>query len=201
MTQINENPGIILSKIKTQLKKGVKNRHHGFHTPVFSNICENNSISSRIVVLRKFDPYRNMLNFHTDFRSKKILNITKKPETFFVFYDHKDKIQLRINTYSTIHYKNNTTRNAWKKTNLSSRKCYLAKKAPSSYSNFPDDSIPSHLVGIDPKKKESEEGYTNFVLVENEIKNVDWLQLSSLGHRRLIIFLDKKNIEYQWIIP
>ena len=201
MSLSNENPDKILSNIKLQLFNAVKDRHHGFHTPIFSNIALNEHISSRVVVLRNYDSYKAILNFHTDIRSKKILEIKNNPKTFFVFYDVKDKVQLRINTMSIINHENNIANEAWNRTQLSSRKCYLAEKAPSSNSDFPDDSIPSHLIGINPNKEESEKGYKNFVVVENKIKNIEWLYLSSSGHRRLLINLNEKKIQYQWLIP
>mgnify|MGYP004057561975 CR=1 FL=1 len=55
MPQINKSPERILSNIIGHLNRGTKDRSHGFHTPVFSNISANNIIDSRIVVLRKFD--------------------------------------------------------------------------------------------------------------------------------------------------
>ena len=47
-----ENPENIYYNIKFSLEKGVKVRHHGFHTPIFSNLNLDNKISSRVVVLR-----------------------------------------------------------------------------------------------------------------------------------------------------
>ena len=47
--------------------EGAKDRKHDFHTPVFSNINNQNSIESRVVVLRDFDVENMILNFHTDF--------------------------------------------------------------------------------------------------------------------------------------
>lgn len=201
MTLANENPNNIFSLIQIKLSKAVKNRFHGFHIPVFSNLTHNNSVNSRVVVLRNFDPKKLIINFHTDFRSKKINEIIKNPNTFFLFYDYKDKMQLRINTKSFINHKNNITKKSWDMTKLSSRKCYLAKQSPGSKSNFPDDGIPKHLIGINPHEKESQAGYENFVVIENKIKNIEWLYLSSSGHRRLFIDFNNNKIKHQWLIP
>ena len=183
------------------LKKGVKDRKHGFHCPTFSNISKNKNINSRVVVLRKFDSINLRLNFHTDYRSKKVDEISINPKTFFVFYDSKDRTQVKINTMSKINYKNEITKKSWNLTNLSSRKCYLAVQAPSSKTDFSEDSLPNHLKGIDPNKKESEEGYKNFVVVENKIQKIEWLYLSSSGHRRLLINFEKNINKFQWLIP
>ena len=50
-----ENTNEIFEDIKRNLSRGVKDRKHDFHTPVFSNINKQNSIESRVVVLRDFD--------------------------------------------------------------------------------------------------------------------------------------------------
>ncbi len=201
MAQSNKNPDEILINIKEHLKNAVKDRHHGFHAPVFSNIDKKNEITSRIVVLRNFDPHEYILRFHTDIRSKKIENIANKTLTYFVFYDYKIKVQLRIKTNSLIHYNDNIALTAWNKTKLSSRKCYLSKKAPSSNTNLPEDGIADSLTGIDPDKEESELGFKNFAVISNKIKSIDWLYLSSLGHKRLRIEINEKKTKYQWLIP
>jgi len=72
-------------------------------------------------------------------------------------------------------------------TKLSSRKYYLSKKSPGSKTNLPKDGLSSHLTKIDPNKEESEVGYNNFVVINDEIKSIDWLYLSSWGRRRLKI--------------
>ena len=74
MDQIIEDPDKIFDNIKNQLLQGVKNRHHGFHTPVFSNTNYREKINSRIVVLRKFDLTTMKIYFHSDIRSKKLKN-------------------------------------------------------------------------------------------------------------------------------
>tara|TARA_B100000700_G_scaffold323604_1_gene427731 strand:+ start:610 stop:1215 length:606 start_codon:yes stop_codon:yes gene_type:complete len=201
MAIFDENPNLIFDNIKNLLVKGVKERNHPFHTPIFSNIDKNDNSNARIVVLRKFDDKSLILNFHTDYRSPKILELKKNNKSFFVFYDYKIKIQLRINTISYIQNQNDITQKAWKETRLFSRKCYLTEKFPSSKTSFPEDGIPDHLKGVDPTKDESEKGYNNFTVIENKIKNIDWLYLASSGHRRLNINIENKIIKFNWLIP
>ena len=75
MSFLNENPKSIFENIKQLLYLGTKDRHHSFHTPVFSNINQKNNPISRIVVLRHFDEEDLILNFHTDFRSPKVADL------------------------------------------------------------------------------------------------------------------------------
>jgi len=92
-TSSKENTYEIFEDIKKNLNRAVKDRSHGYHTPIFSNIDKENLIDSRIVVLRKFDPKKMVINFHTDFRSPKVHNLKKNNKSLFVFYDQKLKIQ------------------------------------------------------------------------------------------------------------
>ena len=202
MNQLIDNPDKILHNINIELSKGVNDRNHGFHTPVFSNINLNGQVESRIIVLRLFDFNKMKINFHSDIRSKKINEIKSNFETNLLFYDYKIKLQLRIKTLSMIHYNDQITKMAWSKTKPSSRKCYLSEKSPSSFSSILTDSLPKHLKGIDPSIEESEKGYKNFAVISNQIKTIDWLYLSAMGHKRLLITINnnKQNI-YRWLIP
>ena len=195
-----ENTNEIFEDIKRNLTRGVKDRKHTFHTPVFCNVDNENSIESRVVVLRQFDSPNMVLNFHTDFRSPKILGLQQNNNSLLVFYDHKLKIQLRIKTTSTINNQNKVTQEMWEQTKLFSRKCYLTEKAPSSSTNLPEDGIDESLGGREPTLEESERGYKNFTVVQNQIQQIDWLYLAASGHRRLKIILEKQIPSFQWII-
>ena len=200
-TSSKENTDEIYKDIKRNLARGVKDRKHNFHTPVFCNLNNDGEIESRVVVLRKFDPLKMLLNFHTDFRSPKANNLQSKKSSLFVFYDHRLKIQMRIKTTSTLNNQNNIAKEMWDKTRLLSRKCYLTEKDPSSSTSFPEDGIPEHLVGKEPNFEESEKGFKNFTVVENKINEIDWLYLEISGHRRLNIIFKNERPEFQWIIP
>ena len=196
-----ENTNEIFDDIKRNITRGVKDRKHTFHTPVFSNINNENSIESRVVVLRQFDSQNMVLNFHTDVRSPKVTSLKKNNNSLFVFYDHKLKIQLRIKTISIINNQNTIAEEIWEKTKLFSRKCYLTKKAPSSVTSLPEDGIDESLKGKEPTLEESKKGYKNFTVVQNEIQQIDWLYLSASGHRRLKVILKDKIPSFEWIIP
>ena len=200
MDQFDKNPKEILNNIKQLLSIGAQDRKHAFHTPIFSNNSDNNSINSRVVVLRKFNEENFTLSFNTDYRSPKIIDLKKNNLSNFVFYDSKIKVQLRIKTITTVHHNNDVTKEAWEQTRLFSRKCYLTQKAPSSITAIPEDGISKHLKGIDPLLTESEQGYKNFTVIKNLIQEIDWLYLASSGHRRLKISLKNKT-KFDWLIP
>ncbi len=196
-----ENTNEIFEDIKKNLTRGVKDRKHSFHTPVFSNLDDQKAIQSRVVVLREFDSHNMILNFHTDFRSPKISGLTKNNNSLFVFYDQKLKVQLRIKTTSSINNQNIITEKMWEKTKLVSRKCYLTQIPPSSVTSLPEDGIDVSLKGKEPSLEESEKGYKNFTVVQNKIHQIDWLYLAANGHRRLKIILKDSISSFNWIIP
>ena len=196
-----ENTNEIFEDIKKNLIRGVKDRKHTFHTPVFCNIDDQKDIESRVVVLREFDSPNMVLNFHTDFRSPKIASLMKNNNSLFVFYDQKLKVQLRIKTISSINNQNIVTKKMWERTKLVSRKCYLTQKPPSSITSLPEDGIDGNLKGKEPTLEESEKGYKNFTVVQNKIHQIDWLHLAASGHRRLKIILKDSTPSFNWIIP
>ena len=196
-----ENTNEIFQDIKRNLSRGVKDRKHTFHTPVFCNVNDDGVIESRVVVLRQFDPLKLVLNFHTDFRSPKVTNLKKNNNSLFVFYDHRLKIQMRIKTTSILNNQNKIAKEKWDKTRLLSRKCYLTEKDPSSFTSSPEDGIPEHLTGKEPDFEESEKGFKNFTVVENKVNEIDWLYLKISGHRRLKLIFKNEKPEYRWLIP
>jgi 3-hydroxyisobutyrate dehydrogenase len=196
-----ENTNEIFENIKKNLMRAVKDRKHTFHTPVFCNIDDQNSIESRVVVLREFDSQNMILNFHTDFRSPKISSLQKNNNSLFVFYDQKLKIQLRIKTISSINNQNTIAEEMWEGIQLISRKCYLTEKTPSSVTTLPEDGINESLKGREPTLEESEKGYKNFTVIQNQIQQIDWLYLAASGHRRLKIILKVRIPSFHWIIP
>ena len=200
-TSSKENTHEIFEEIKTNLTRGVKDRKHAFHNPVFCNVDQDGGVDSRVVVLRKFDPINMILNFHTDYRSPKVSNLKQNNKSMLVFYDHKLKIQMRIKTTSIINYQNEIAKEMWDKTKLLSRKCYLTSKDPSSLTTLPEDGIPEHLIGKEPEFEESEKGYKNFTVIENKINEIDWLYLEISGHRRLNLFFENNKPQFHWLIP
>jgi len=200
-TSSKENTHEIFEDIKSNLTRGVKDRKHAFHNPVFCNVDQDGRVDSRVVVLRNFDPINMILNFHTDYRSPKVSNLKENNKSMFVFYDHKLKIQMRIKTTSVINYQNEIAKEMWDKTKLLSRKCYLTSKDPSSLTSLPEDGIPEHLIGKEPEFEESKKGYKNFTVIENKINEIDWLYLEISGHRRLNLLFQNNKPQFQWLIP
>lgn len=189
-----------LESIFKKISQGVKDRKNDFHTMHFSNF-QDTKVSSRCVILRNFDSQNKLLFFNTDIRSPKISSIQKYPETHCLFYSFLDKVQLRISTYSSVHYDDDLTRTEWEKTSTSSRKCYMTRNSPSEILDKCDDGIPKNLKGKIPSLEESESGKQNFAVVRNEILAIDWLLLSSTGHQRAMYEFFGSHVTKKWLAP
>ena len=188
----------IQKKLWSMLDDAIINRSSPFRIPVF--ICANlNDMDGRIVVLRKSDKNNNILQFHTDLRSPKINILKKNKNASLVFYDKKEKIQLRVKVFCEINNKNSVAQESWKKTQHISRRCYLTDSAPGSISENPTSGMISKLEDFDYTMEQSEKGYENFTVIKCNIKSIEWLYLAAKGHRRAIF--DFENNKNNWLVP
>ena len=103
-----ENLDEIQNKYWSMLDDAVTNRASPFRIPVF--MCSHqNEIDGRIVVLRKSDRGKNLLQFHTDLRSPKVDILKKNNKASLLFYDKEEKIQLRVKVDCKINNQNSIT--------------------------------------------------------------------------------------------
>ena len=100
-----------------------------------------------------------------------------------------------------INYKNEITKESWKKTAHMSRQCYLGNKAPGSNSLNPASGLTSAIDNLKYTIEESEIGYENFCVIDTHIKSIEWLYLASKGHRRAYFYFNKNQLEKKWLIP
>ena len=179
---------------------GIQDRNSTLHLPVF--ICGKDEIfDGRTVVLRGVEKKNEIIWFHTDIRSKKIKTLKANPNGSFLFYDKKEKIQLRISGKTKINYQNDISKKSWEKTIHMSRQCYLGEKVPGTKTPTPTSGLTDDVDNFKYSMEESETGYTNFCVIQLFIKSIDWLYLAAKGHRRAIFEFKNDSIEKKWIIP
>ena len=188
----------IKKKIWSMLDDAVTNRGSQFRIPVF--ICGNQSdIDGRIVVLRKSDQSKNLLQFHSDIRSDKIPKLKNNKKASMLFYDKEEKIQVRLKVECTINHDNEITKESWSKTGHISRKCYLVDNGPGTESPTPTSGLKPELDNFEFTMEQSEEGYKNFTVIQCKIKSIEWLYLAAKGHRRARF--DLINNKENWLVP
>jgi len=188
----------IKKKIWSMLDDAVTNRGSQFRIPVF--ICGDQSdIDGRIVVLRKSDQSKNLLQFHSDIRSDKIPKLKNNKKASMLFYDKEEKIQVRLKVECTINHDNEITKESWSKTGHISRKCYLVDNGPGTESPSPTSGLKPELDNFEFTMEQSEEGYKNFTVIQCKIKSIEWLYLAAKGHRRARF--DLINNKENWLVP
>ncbi len=181
-----------------RLVSGAVKSRTPFHTPSIATLHQG-EVSLRTVVLRKTLATERELRFHTDVRSPKWQELSQNPSISALFYDAIDRIQLRVKGKAVLHHTNEITAEAWQKTSLSSRKCYLTRFSPSSFSEESTSGLTDDIEHENFTLAESESGYSNFGIVSIHVQSIDWLWLNHAGHRRAN-FDYKKGVN-SWMIP
>ena len=188
----------IKKKIWSMLENAVTDRSSPFRIPVF--ICGDQSdLDGRIVVLRKADNKKNLVQFHSDIRSDKIEKLKKNSKAAMLFYDKEEKIQVRLKIECIVNHNNNVTKESWSKTQHISRKCYLVDNGPGTESDNPTSGLKPELDNFEFTMEQSEEGYKNFTVIQCKIKSIEWLYLAAKGHRRARF--DLENNKENWLGP
>ena len=182
------------------LNEGATKGKSAFHTFVLGTQGQYN-IEMRTLVLRKLDKNSHSLFTHTDSRSPKVLQLSENGNCSLLFYDSIRRIQLRLEARALLHRENGISERIWNQTNLSARKSYLSMRPPGVRLSKPEDGLPVHLNGKDPHPEESENGKSNFLVLEFQIKSIDWLFLNAQGHRRARFEYSESGFEATWLNP
>lgn len=157
------------------LARGVADRRSGFHTPCLASVGLDGAPSLRTVVLRRFDPVARLLSVHTDVRSAKYREIVADPRVGLHFYDPGQKIQLRINGLATLHADTVIADQAWAASREVSTACYAVEPGPGTV-------VAQPVMAPLP----SASGRRNFAVIQVPIMRLEFLWLSSEGHRRAL---------------
>ena len=181
-----------------RLVSGAVKSRTPFHTPSIATLHQG-EVNLRTVVLRKTLATERELRFHTDIRSPKWQELSQNPSISALFYDAVDRIQLRVKGKAVLHHTNEITAEAWQKTSLSSRKCYLTRFSPSSYTDVSTSGLTDDIEHENFTLAESESGYSNFGIVSIQVQSIDWLWLNHAGHRRA--YFDYEKGVNSWMIP
>ena len=188
----------IKTKIWSMLDNAIKDRSSQFRIPVF--ICgSQDDFDGRIVVLRKSDQSNNLIQYHSDIRSNKIVKLKNNKNASMLFYDKDEKIQVRLKVDCTVNHDNEITKESWLKTGHMSRKCYLVDNGPGTESPSPTSGLKPELDNFEFTMEQSEAGYKNFTVIQCKIKSIEWLYLAAKGHRRAKF--DLENNKDIWLIP
>jgi len=194
MESLRNDPVEIYNQIWSFLEDGVKDRNSPFHTPTLITSEDNNFPSARTLVLRGVDRESETLRFHTDKRSKKIEQINSNPNSVIHVYSQNEKLQLRFKSNLTLHTDGLLVDDAWENSYGMSKICYQVSDTPGTVIKNQD--------GYEYAPKENHDGKDNFIVILAKIIEIEWLYLSSEGHRRVKFTHNKNNqLEVSWLVP
>lgn len=182
----------------TRLVNGSVKSRDPFHTPCVATLS-NMEVSVRTVVLRKVSPLEKTIRFHTDIRSNKWKELTLNNSISLLFYDAPSRIQLRLKGKAILCFNDEITKEAWEKTPLSSRRCYLTNAKPASFSDIPTSGLSESIEQEKISLEDSEIGQQHFGIVSVQVESIDWLWLHHAGHRRA--FFDYVQQSNYWMVP
>jgi pyridoxamine 5'-phosphate oxidase len=172
------------SDLWNELGRGVVDRRHGFHVPTLSTIGLDGAPCARAVVLRRIDAGRGEIQCHTDVRSGKAAEIAREPRVAWHFYDESRKLQLRVSATAELLAHGAVADDAWACSAVTSRRCYLAPRAPGAVCDAPSPNLPEGVRDRRPTDEETLPGRANFAVVLTRATAIDWLSLASEGHQR-----------------
>lgn len=172
------------SDLWNELGRGVVDRRHGFHVPTLSTIGLDGAPCARAVVLRRIDAERGEIQCHTDVRSGKAAEIARDARVAWHFYDESRKLQLRVSARAEMLAYGAVADDAWARSAVTSRRCYLAPRAPGAVCDAPSPNLPEGVRDRRPTEEETQPGRANFAVLLTRATAIDWLSLASEGHQR-----------------
>lgn len=187
MKELLISPSEIRQQIWKELSRATQDRHHAWRTPVLSTANAEGLVNARTVVLRRVEVDTKCLQIYTDTRSCKVAELQSQSNAVFVFWSARLHWQLRIRVLTTILTEGVEVERLWEGVKQSaSAGDYLTDAAPGT-PMLPND----HVISLDKEK------IPHFALINAQVVEIDWLELSSSGHRRARITAD----DWEWLIP
>ena len=198
--QIPSSLSTILDTIWQMLSKGALQKHNPLHTATIGSIA-NQIPQLRTVVLRKTDIVGSTLYFYTDFRSKKVEQLTDNNTLSWLFYHPEKNIQIRAIGKIIIHHQNDFALEQWQFLPTYGRKTYGTTKPPSTPLLYSTDDLPPVWKSPTITLADTEYAYTNFAVIACEIHHLEWLYLQRSGHQRAQFDYGNDAWKGRWIVP
>lgn len=184
-------PADILADLWKRLQHARSDPAHPFHLPAVASVNEIEGVTVRTVVLRKVDPDARSIVFHTDRRSDKFADLLQDPTIACLFYDPRERLQLRIHARATLHTQDAIAHEQWVAASESTRSIYRTPLAPGSVVEKLQTSRPAP-VG---------DGRDNFAVIVGHVEAIDWLYLHPDAHRRARFSWQEGTMTHQWLAP
>lgn len=163
----------------------------GFRYVTLATVDESGQPQARMVVLRRVDLSRRLLEFHTDIRSPKWAELTANPKATVLGYDATTRLQLRL-TGQVTRLAGVAAREAWDSLPPWTRATYGGGP--------PGDEL---AFGALPAPAATGEGFANFGVLQVLANSLDWFQLRRQDNRRALFIYDNQGCltAKRWTTP
>ena len=199
MSQPTSSLPKILNHLWDLLVRGGADKKHPFHYPALATFGDQ-GIQQRTVVLRKaLKPERQLISY-SDQRTQKIADLRQQLEGGWLFYDHGSKEQVRAQTLITLHHQDQIARKHWNAIPPGARGDYLGPVAPGTPSKTYIDNLPADFKE-NAIEENTEEGFSNFVVLASEVIALDYLKLRREGHLRAQFHWQEDDWQGSWVAP
>ncbi|ARM86833.1 pyridoxamine 5'-phosphate oxidase-like protein [Rhizobium sp. CIAT894] len=181
-----------------ELEAAASNPQSGFR---FLNLCSVDAEArpqARMVVLRRADRSLRFLEFHTDMRSPKWLELSANPHAAVLGFCPQTRLQFRLEGIVELHAAGSDQANAaWDRLSTWTRTTYTGGP--------PGDEVAFDAIdgaGL-PKPADEAEGKPHFGLLIFRARALDWFQLRRQDNRRALLTYDETGAlaAGRWLNP
>ena len=190
----------MFASVWAALETGAARRKHAFHTGMLLTVGERGP-RGRVVVCRGADLATRRVWCHTDARAGKVGEVLADARAGWTFYDSAGGLQVRLEGRADWHCGDEVAREAWDRSTLLARRCYLSALGPGAAVGAPDSGLPGELVDREPTEEESRSGFVNFGVLSVTVERVEWLKLGFEGHTRAAWEWEGGLWRGGWLVP
>jgi hypothetical protein len=147
----------------------------------------------RTVVLRDADEQGGAISFHTDARSAKVAELRADPRIALTGLDLGNLLQIRLEGRAQICADEAERRAVWNAARPHTLILYRTPFAPGTPLNVPEA---GHV-----QEPGSDDGYANFCVVRVVLDKLEYLDISSDGHRRAVFRRNGDQWPGTWVAP
>ena len=181
------SPQEISENIWSELQAASSNKQHAWRSPVLATVDSTGQPHARTVVLRSTDAVNQQLTFFTDRRSPKVHDLQHCNRAELVFWCPLLNWQLRATTTIQVVTKGEELEKAWERIQHSTAAIdYLRDNSPGSVQ--PENHTAPATLNTQAHQ---------LCLLQAKVIELDWLELSRNGNRRLRI----QNGHTEWLMP
>ncbi len=179
----------LLEHIWLELARVDHDRDHPWRWPVLATSGARGA-NARVVVLRGVTrPGYELLAF-SDRRASKVSELTHHRQAVWVFYDPRDRVQLRVSTDVRVHVDDTVVDTYWHRLPEANRANYLSEKAPGDGLEVPG-----------PGRVLAPGSAHQFAVLIGRMERLDWLWLREGGHRRAGFRREGSGWTGSWLEP